>query len=50
VRITLSPEIRATKAFTLWDHRTIPLTADSSGVRHAVIPGLNEYDVLVLEN
>ena len=50
VRITLSPEIRATKAFTLWDHRTIPLTADSSGVRHAVIPRLNEYDVLVLEN
>jgi hypothetical protein len=50
VRITLSPEIRATKAFTLWDHRTIPLSADSSGIHHAVIPRLNEYDVLVLEN
>lgn len=50
VRITLSPDIRATNAFTLWDHRMIPLTTDSSGVRHAVIPRLNEYDVLVLEN
>jgi hypothetical protein len=50
VRITLSPDIRATKAFTLWDHHMIPLTADSSGARHAVIPRLNEYDVLVLEN
>ncbi len=50
VRITLSPDIRATKAFTLWDHRSIPFTVDSSGARHAVIPRLNEYDVLVLEN
>jgi len=50
VRITLASGIHATKAFTLWDHNSIPLTRDRSGSLQAVIPRLNEYDVLVLEN
>jgi hypothetical protein len=49
VRITLASGIHASKAFTLWDHRSIPLTRGQSGLREAVIPLLNEYDVLVLE-
>jgi len=49
VRITLASGIQASKAFTLWDHRPIPLTRGQSGLREAVIPLLNEYDVLVLE-
>jgi len=50
VRITLAPGVHASRAFTLWDHRSIPLTRDQSGRRQAVIPRLNEYDVLVLDN
>ena len=50
VQISLAPEIHASRAFTLWDHRQIPLTRDKSGRVQAVIPRLNEYEVLVLEN
>ena len=50
VRITLASGIHASKAFTLWDHHPVPLTHDRSGRSQAVIPRLNEYDVLVLEN
>jgi hypothetical protein len=50
VRITLTSGIRASKAYTLWEHRQIPLTHDKSGSTQAVIPHLNEYDVLVVEN
>jgi hypothetical protein len=50
VRITLAPEIHASKAFTLWDHHPVPLTHDNSRRTQAVISRLNEYDVLVLEN
>jgi hypothetical protein len=50
VRITFASGIRATRAFTLWDHNPVPLTRDRSGSLQAVIPRLNEYDVLVLEN
>ena len=50
VRVTLASGIHASKAFTLWDHRPIPLTHNQSGRIQAVVPHLNEYDVLVLEN
>ena len=50
VRITLNSGIHANKAFTLWDHRPVPLTRNQSGLLQAVVPRLNEYDVLVLEN
>lgn len=50
VRITLDSGTRANKAFTLWDHRPVPLTRNQSGLLQAVIPRLNEYEVLVLEN
>ncbi|HXE13679.1 MAG TPA: hypothetical protein VN633_16255, partial [Bryobacteraceae bacterium] len=50
VRITLTPQIHASKAYTLWDRRPVPLTRDQSGRLQALIPRLNEYEVLVLEN
>jgi hypothetical protein len=50
VHITLAPGIHASKAFTLWEHRPITITRDKAGNRQAVIPRLNEYEVLVLEN
>jgi putative glycosyl hydrolase-like family 6 (GHL6) protein/glycosyl hydrolase family 42 (putative beta-galactosidase) len=50
VRITLASGIHASRAFTLWDHRPVPLTQDRSGHSQAMIPRLNEYDVLVFEN
>jgi hypothetical protein len=49
VRITLASGIQASKAFMLWDGHSVPLRRDQSGLRQAVIPLLNEYDVLVLE-
>jgi hypothetical protein len=50
VRITFNSGIHANTAFTLWDHRPVPLTRNQSGLLQAVIPRLNEYEVLVLEN
>jgi hypothetical protein len=49
VGVTLAPEIHASRAYTLWDHHPIKLSQDSSGKLHAIIPQLNEYEVLVLE-
>jgi hypothetical protein len=50
VRITLGSAIHASKAFTLWDRQSVNLTRSKSGQLQAVIPRLNEYEVLVLEN
>ncbi|HXR77678.1 MAG TPA: hypothetical protein VN737_16975, partial [Bryobacteraceae bacterium] len=50
VRIALTPQIHASRAYTLWDRRPVPLTRDQSGRLQALIPRLNEYEVLVLEN
>lgn len=50
VQLTLSSGIHASRAFTLWDHQTVKLSRNSSGQLQAVIPRLNEYEVLVLEN
>ncbi len=50
VRITLGSGIHPSKAFTLWDRQTVKLTRTESGQLQAVIPRLNEYEVLVLEN
>lgn len=50
VHIALAPGIHASKAFTLWEHRPITITRDKAGNTQAVIPRLNEYEVLVLEN
>jgi hypothetical protein len=50
VRITLSSGIHASRAFTLWDHQRVNLTHIGSGQLQAIVPRLNEYEVLVLEN
>jgi len=49
VGVTVAPEVHASRAYTLWDHRSITLNHTSSGKLHAIIPELNEYEVLVLE-
>jgi hypothetical protein len=49
VGVTLAPEVHVSRAYTLWDHHPITLTHISSGKLHAIIPQLNEYEVLVLE-
>lgn len=49
IGVTLGPEVEASRAYTLWDHRPIKLTHTSSGKLHALIPHLYEYEVLVLE-
>ena len=50
VRITLGSGIHASRAKTLWDGQTVKLTRTESGQIQALIPRLNEYEVLVLEN
>jgi hypothetical protein len=49
VRITLPSGARPTKAYTLWTHQPVRLSHDQSGRVQAVIPRLDEYEVLVFE-
>jgi hypothetical protein len=49
VGVTIAPQVRVSRAYTLWDHRRISLTHTNSGKLHAIIPHLSEYEVLVLE-
>jgi hypothetical protein len=49
VQVTLPRGVQAAKAYTLWDRRPVALTRDQSGSIEAVVPRLNEYEVLVFE-
>jgi hypothetical protein len=49
IGVTLAPEVHASRAYTLWDHHPIRLSHTNDGKLHAIIPQLNEYEVLVLE-
>jgi hypothetical protein len=49
VRVTLPAGAQAAKAYTLWNHEPVSLSHDQSGHIQAVIPRLNEYEVLVID-
>jgi len=49
VRVTVPAGARPAKAYLLSTHQNIQLSRDQAGHVQAVIPRINEYDVLVFE-
>ena len=49
VRLTLNQGVTASRAFTLWDGKPLPISRDTQGRIQVAVPALDEYEVVVLE-